>query len=257
MLEDEAVSYGVLQQLQGNRAIGHLVPRPLGTLNEGPFVFFEQSSLPGSPLSASIREPDRGHFVREVERFLRGSNEGLSEQPLVSFDSDFAASNVQPMIEFALRNIGDSDLRNAALRCIAESLRGASSRLGVVHGDFGTSTILVNEKRISGVIDWEAARPCGHPVLDAINYLDSVHRSCTDNLKTADTLPLMTSGAWPVAEEMDFLRAAFEWCGIDFRFRRGFAALYAIFHFGPQLRFARSDGPRQRLEQVLRWFVAA
>ena len=55
---------------------------------------------------------------------------------------------------------------------------------------------------------------------------------------------------------LDFLRSFFEFCGIDFRFRRGFALLYALFHFGPQLRFAHADGPRRRLEQVLRWFVA-
>jgi hypothetical protein len=51
-------------------------------------------------------------------------------------------------------------------------------------------------------------------------------------------------------------RLMLDYCGIDVRYRRGFALLYALFHFGPQLRFAHADGPRPRLEQVVRWVVA-
>ena len=63
------------------------------------------------------------------------------------------------MVEFALRQIADASLRTAAMNGLAESLRGATGRLGVAHGDFGTSNILVDRMRITGVIDWDAARP--------------------------------------------------------------------------------------------------
>ena len=147
-------------------------------IDTGGFAFFAQSWLPGTPLYKRIRGSNRAHYVREVERFLRGMNAGLIERPPVALDSDVAASNIQPMVDFALSHLHDSRLRTAAKTSLADALRGAVSRLGTVHGDFGTANILVEQGRITGIIDWEAVRPWGPPVLDAFNYLDTAHQSC-------------------------------------------------------------------------------
>lgn len=255
MREDESVSYGIIGQLQANQTVGDLVPRPLGQIDTGGFAFFAQSGVPGTPLYTRIRGSNRAHYVREVERFLLGMNADLIERPPVALDSDMAASNIQPMVDFALSHLEDSRLRAVATTNLEEALAGAVSRLGTVHGDFGTANILVDQGRITGVIDWEAVRPWGPPVLDAFNYLDTAHQSCRGNVGIVATLPLLASDAWPVAEEARFLRSMFDFCDIDVRYRRGFALLYALFHIGPQLRFAHADGPRRRLEQVVRWFV--
>ena len=160
------------------------------------------------------------------------------------------------MAEFVLRHVVDPSLRARAKSMIDETLLGATSRLGIVHGDFGTGNILVSGSRITGVIDWEAARCGAPPVLDAFNYLDSVHRTCNKGLSIVDTLPMLAEGDWPIPGEMDFLRESFRRSGVDFRFRKGFALMYFLFHIGPQLRFASEEqGPKRRLEQVLRRMV--
>jgi aminoglycoside phosphotransferase (APT) family kinase protein len=222
-----------------------------GSINGIPF--FAQSHLDGVPLSRRIRNSNRAVFLHEVNGFLRALNSELPDRAARGV-SDIRGPEVgEPMVGFVLRHVEDSALRAKARAMIEDSLRGAVSRRGIVHGDFGASNILVSGARITGVIDWEAARGNAPPVLDAFNYLDSAHRSCSKGLSIVDTLPLLADGDWPVSGELDFLREYFQYCGVDFRYRKGFALLYMLFHIGPQLRFVGSEeGPKRRLEQVLR-----
>lgn len=256
MTEDESRSYRLLQQIQANPAVAHQTPQPLGSEIVGDIAFFAQSHVGGQPLSTKIRDSNRADYLLEVSGFLRALNANLATSPIVSFDDGPAASIIQPMIRFALQHLADDALREKATALLADALSGASGRLGIVHGDFGTGNILVEGTRITGVIDWEAGRAFGSPLLDAFNYLDSAHRCCRRDMSLVDTLPMLAGGDWPIAGELDFLKEFFRYCGVDFRYRRGFALLYALFHFGPQLRFANVEaGPRRRLEKVLRQFV--
>lgn len=253
MLADEARSFQVLRLAHANPAVRTQVPRPLYSGVVEGVSYFAQSHVAGVPLSTRISEANRGAYLREVDAFLRALNAGLEERPTARVDDIGGPEVGQPMVEFVLRHVDDATLRAKARSLIGEALHGAMSRLGIVHGDFGTGNIMVDGPRITGVIDWEAARSGAPPVLDAFNYLDSAHRSCSRGLSIVDTLPLLAHGAWPVAGELDFLREFFRYCDIDFRFRRGFALLYFLFHIGPQLRYSSmDDGPKHRLEQVLR-----
>ena len=256
MLADEARSFEVLERAHANPAIATRVPRPLVADSIGGISFFAQSHLSGVPLSSSITGDNRAAYLHEADAFLRALNPDLAESPASSVDDVPGPEVGQPMAEFVLKHVVDSSLRARARSMIDESLRGATSRLGIVHGDFGTGNILVAGSRISGIIDWEAARCGAPPVLDALNYLDSVHRTCNKGLSIVDTLPMLAEGEWPIPGELDFLRESFRRSGVDFKFRKGFALMYFLFHIGPQLRFAsEEEGPSRRLEQVLRRMV--
>jgi hypothetical protein len=162
------------------------------------------------------------------------------------------------MIPFVLRHLESVELRERAAEAVARALERVACRRGIVHGDFGTGNILVDDGHISGVIDWEASYDDGPPVFDAINLLDAVHRHCHPGAGLVDTLPALASGDWPVAGEIAFLRAMFDRCGADFENLGAFVMLYLIFHVGPQLRYVRSDpGPAFRLERVLRRLMSS
>src|SRR5690606_9318549 len=165
----------------------------------------------------------RASYLRDADMFLRSLNPRLGEQAPVPLVNGVWEAVVQSMLHQVLQHLPAS-MRADVQRLFDESLYGAASRMGIVHGDFSANNILIANGRISGVIDWEDARPSGPPVLDAFNYIDSVHRR-VGNLTVSRTMPLLMEGRC-LAEEEAFLTSFFDYCGIDMRCRKGFALLY-------------------------------
>ncbi len=220
-------------------------------------AYFAESRLPGIPLRAALSRNgsrrERLRWLREANAFLRALNPELDRQPAMALDEGDAGADIGAMLERVLAHVPDMGLREATRAMFQASTIGATSRIGIAHGDFGCSNILVSDGAISGVIDWEASRRAAPPVLDAFNYVDSVGRSCDARLSIVETIPMLSEGEWPIAEELEFLHGFLDYCGIDRRHRNGFALLYFLFHVGPQLRFADSEeGPKRRMQQVLR-----
>lgn len=254
---DTVEAHRILRDLQTNPAISRQVPRPLGQGTIDAQTWYAETRLPGVPLVAALAKgaarASRRGLLREAVAFLRALNPDLRGRPAVALTVGDAGVDIREMLDRVLAHLPDDGLRGASRSLFASWTDGAASRIGLVHGDFGASNILVSGNRISGVIDWEAARRHAPPVLDAFNYLDSVERCCNSQLTIVDTIPMLAEGEWPDEEGFDFLRRFFDYCGIDFCFRRAFALLYFLFHVGPQLRFAASErGPSRRAEEVLR-----
>jgi hypothetical protein len=256
-LQDEAEAHRLLRDLQGNPRVAARVPRPRCEGTIGGQTFFAESRLPGVPLRAALaRNGSRAarlRWLRQADAFLRGLNPELDGQPAMALDEGDAGADIRTMLDRVLAHIADAGLREATRAMFEASTIGAASRMGIVHGDFGCSNILVSGGAITGVIDWEASRRAAPPVLDAFNFVDSIGRSCDPRLSIVETIPMLAEGEWPVVEELDFLHRFLDYCGIDRRHRKGFALLYFLFHVGPQLRFADSEeGPKRRMQQVLR-----
>lgn len=250
----------ILHELQSNAAISRQVPRPLGHGTIEGQTWYAETRLPGIPLVAALSKcahrSIRRNWLREADAFLRALNPGLPLQSALPLTVGRVGADIRDMLDRLLMHLSDDGLRRATRMLFENWLSSTTSPMGLVHGDFGTSNILVAGNRVSGVIDWEAARQIGPPVLDAFNYIDSVERYCRPQLTIVETIPMLVEGNWPDEDGLDFLRRFFEYCGIDFRFRKGFALLYFLFHVGPQLRFAaRERGPLLRAKQLLRELV--
>jgi len=255
--DDEANAHVLLRDLRRNPLVAPWIARPVLAGTEAGHSFYAESRVAGRPLAGRLSPENRADYAREAGRFLTALNPDLDKHPAVPIAGNLYRAMVQPMLDRALEYLTDPDLRRGARSLIDGSLRGAQSRLGFVHGDFGASNILVSGERFAAVVDWEAARRSEPPVLDVYNYLDSVHRTCTPGLTIVDTVPLLFDGDWPEREERDLLERFLGYCGIDIRFRRGFALLYFLHHIGPQLRFTnRETGPRRRLEQVIERLIS-
>lgn len=254
---DMANAHRLLHELQEIPAIARRVPRPLGHGTIGEQPWYAESRLVGAPLasllSKNAKPAARHGWLRETEAFLYALNSQLEGQAALPVTEGQTGADMRAMLDRLSMHLPDDGLRRATRSLFDHWTQGACSRIGLVHGDFGAGNLFVAGGTITGVIDWEAARVAGPPVLDASNYLDSVARCCSMSLTIVDTIPMLACGEWPDEVELAFLRRFFEHCGIDFRFLRAFALLYFLFHVGPQMRFATSEtGPIHRSEQVLR-----
>lgn len=66
-----------------------------------------------------------------------------------------------------------ADRSEAFGRYLHEELHGLQAGIGVTHGDFSASNILVEADGALTVIDWEDGDPDGLPILDAFTFLNS------------------------------------------------------------------------------------
>jgi aminoglycoside phosphotransferase len=66
-----------------------------------------------------------------------------------------------------------------ALLVLRRRLQGHRAVQTVVHGDFWAGNILIRDGRVSGVVDWERANPCGSPVRD-LGRFAAAYSLCID-----------------------------------------------------------------------------
>ena len=253
----ETKAYALLESLKTNSRLENLVPHPVVRGEASDYSFFVESQVSGVPLATKLNMSNRASYVRKIDQLLRTMND-LPRGTLPAVETaDTMLASSRLIIERVL-NCVDASLRQSAWNMVSASLQGATSRVGLIHGDLSVSNIFVTEDTISGVIDWENARHPAPVVLDAFNYLDSAQRHCRKDFTLVDTISLLADGEWPVSAEFDFLQAYFQYAQTDFRFRRGFALLYFIHHVGPQLRFVHAaDAVRKRTTGVLERLVKA
>jgi len=256
MLEDETRSHELLETLTRHANPPAGIPRPVVEAQAAGLTGFVQTHVSGEPLSGVISVANRGSFLEQMDGFLRKLNPDVRERPSQPVLDLVGAAVGGYMIPYVLSHIDSPALRSGATRYLEDQLGDLTCPMGIVHGDLGTSNILVHEGRISGIIDWEAARSHGPPVLDAINYVESVHRSLAPPDGGTDHLVQLAKADWR-REDLDFLRRVFGHCGADFSRLEAFVLLYLVFHVGPQLRFAdRRAGPLGRLISNLKTFMS-
>jgi aminoglycoside phosphotransferase (APT) family kinase protein len=190
-----------------------------------------------------------------VFRLLRAINPLPREIALAPLAGAHFLRLVEQPLQKVLESIDDQGLAKEVSAALFERLRDIPVRFGLVHGDFSVYNIFALDGRVNGLIDWEDVNPSGLPILDALNYLESVHRAFNPELTLVDTIPLLASGDWPVEEERRFLAESYEYLGFDAKHHRGFTVLYWLHHVRPQLEFSLAcnrGGIRQSIDLVAR-----
>lgn len=249
----EARTHRMLTILSEHGRIADRAPRPLLCDSVRGRPFYMESGLTGQPLSRSLNESNRGAYATEIRSILMALNPDLAAKNIQSLESHDFSVEVRSMAGRLLAAIPDDALRKRAWSLIDQALADIECRLGIVHGDFSVNNILTRDEKIIGVVDWEDAYECAPPILDMLNYMDSVQRACSRNWTIADTIPLLASGDWPNAAESNVLNELFDYCGADPRHRKSFAVLYWLFHVGPQLSFAPGETfTHTRIVEVLK-----
>ncbi len=147
-----------------------LAPRPLGTV-DGARV---QEAIAGAPMRVAALTPARARALGWPDS-LRQVTDGLNA---------LAAATVkhEPPAETAARSL-EVALAHGRLSTRAEKLLRAAwadidrlDRAVLRHGDSAAQNCLFADGRLSGLVDWEKAKPRGMPAFDVLNaavaYLD-------------------------------------------------------------------------------------
>ncbi|MBK7674443.1 MAG: methyltransferase domain-containing protein [Candidatus Accumulibacter sp.] len=247
--------YGLLERAQGLDSLVAFVPKPMACGVIQNVAYFVESELAGRPLRDTVVSGGRPFVLAEVSRLLRAINPAPQESAQSRLvGADFHRLVEQPL-QKVLAFVDDRQLAKEVNAGLSERLRGIPVRYGLVHGDFSVQNIFADDGRVNGLIDWEDVDACGLPILDALNYLESAHRACNPHLSLLDTISLLAKGVWPVKEEEHFLENSYEYLGFDAKYHLELAALYWLYHVGPQLEFSLGcNRPeiRQRVELVAR-----
>jgi aminoglycoside phosphotransferase (APT) family kinase protein len=254
-LAAETHACATLTQLHACERLSPLLPRPRPLDGSDTAPAFVESRVEGRSLAQVLVQGMRAALAPEVDRVLELLNPAADGR-------DGAAHTLydgyaKPLLARLSHDLGQPAWSAPLASALEAELRGVTCRMGLVHGDFSVSNVFVSRGCISGLIDWENTQWQAPPLLDAMNYLDSVERRCR-KVSLLDTIPLLASGAWPVLEEASLLRRAFERSGADWRHRKAYAMLYGLSHVTPQLKFAAPGDPVcSRVEHLVRWYLGS
>jgi aminoglycoside phosphotransferase (APT) family kinase protein len=238
----EAKAFAVLSRLDERGDLRGRVPAPVGAGEAAGVAYFAETAIEGDALATVFRPDRRTAWLPGVEAFLVALNPPRSD-PSRRF-CDWRGFAVDPVLQAVLRHIDNPQLRARLQAAIEQATAPLACRLGIAHGDLSARNILVRGGAVRGVIDWEDVETQLPPLLDAMNYVDSVHRRCARGDKLRDTVPRLARSTWPVPEEEAFLSRAFERCAASPEHRPGYAWLFWLRHVGTQLAFA----PERRLD---------
>jgi len=154
-------------------AVAETIPRVVGV------VEFEQrhaavmTALPGTPMSTSYARRRHTRVEKRVAADFAAVGAWLSElQGKTAGEPGALEMNADVVSALRERFVGDARLETD-LECIAAihaRLRLNQVKRTLLHGDFWFGNILVSGGRVSGVVDWEAATPCGEPVRDVVRF---------------------------------------------------------------------------------------
>ena len=163
--------YGTLQQLRKHTTVP--VPRPLDLVSGSEATYLIMSRIPGRPAGASIdsfTESQMDTFKRDLQQYL-GQIRAMPKQVAPDHSicnavggpcHDFRISASQPWDEeqgdffgpFVDEDEFNKTLQTPALPSVAHT---SGHEIVFTHGDLNLRNVMVQNGRISGIIDWENA----------------------------------------------------------------------------------------------------
>lgn len=175
-LGSEQRNAAMLANLESRKDLVSILPRALISGQLCKLHYFVESWVPGSPLRQVIAENGPSAMLSDVSELLDLLNPRVILTELGSDGDPIYDIEVTERLRKLLDFIHDAGERLALERYFSERVRGLRVPVGIVHGDFSLSNILIFQGAISGVIDWESGSTTNSPIFDAINYLTSVTR---------------------------------------------------------------------------------
>lgn len=247
--------YRLIGHARGLTALASLVPEPLASGRKQNVPYFVESRVSGQPLRDELRRLGRTALVGQVSSLLRSLNPEIDQCAPVALDGEAFERLVRRPLHEMLDFAEDGALAAEAKDVLTRRLLGVPVRFGLFHGDFSVGNIFAHDGIITGLIDWEDGDVVGLPIIDALNYMDSVHRTFTDGATLQQTIPLLATGKWPIPEEQRFFAECFDWLGADPARAFEYAVIYWIYHVRPQLEFSLAcdrNAIKSRIDAVAR-----
>lgn len=214
-LESDRQNERMLRLLADEDRCPDVRPRALHTGRCGRLSYFVETRVPGGALSARVASIDRRTMLSRVQELLESLNPTVRVDAGRSLDGELYQVEVESRID-ELRRLVDDPLAIERLRgYFRRRLYGITLCLGFVHGDFSVSNILVDDgDRISGLIDWEGGSDNSLPIIDAINFVESLHRVATGD-RVGIAIPRLACRQFASQHDERFLMNQYQRWGID------------------------------------------
>jgi SAM-dependent methyltransferase/aminoglycoside phosphotransferase (APT) family kinase protein len=216
--------------------------------------YFVESRLPGRPLAEVLASAGREAYLEQVVALL-GMLEENDSLAGSQRGSDLFHTEVDQPLQRIAQALDTPDLLAPLASFLRRGLLGRPAGCGVVHGNFTVSNILVNDEKVSGLVDWGFSRLVGLPILDLLDYLDSVQAQCFPNNSEVENLELLANGTWPSQKEWDALQRRYGALGADPAQHRPLVYLSWVHRISRQLHSYMVYDPKavdSRITQVLK-----
>ena len=210
--------------------------------------FFAETAVQGRPLREFIRGTQRFEAVRAAMAFLSKLNSPeSSEQELL--EGPVYEQYIGEKLGRVLPFLDDPVLREKLEAFFREQLQGRRVAVGVRHGDFSCSNILLGDTAVEGVFDWEAGEVRGVTALDAIRLLNSV-QSATADSSLAEGHAMLAERRCAQADELDLLTGFYADTGTDGQAHAGLVYLSWLYGMDLRLRYGLALNP-EALEKYI------
>lgn len=218
-----------------------------------------ESAMPGRALRHQFSREDPAVCLDDLLTVLQQINPFVPAQATVVLNGERYRRLVEDPLERVFKR-ADTEVQKARVgEFLERHLHGMSYLPGLVHGDLSLSNILVTDRRICGLIDWDDAREDDIPVLDAISHLVSRELHRLRRRAYGEVLGRLAFSDWPISEEQDFLDAMYRHCRISTVHHPGLVCLNWLHTADSRLADSnggRSDLVRQFVSEVIDQWVA-
>ena len=109
-----------------------------------------------------------------------------------------------------------------------------------MHGDYGARNILLQNARVSGLLDWEGADKDGLPAIDAICLVFSCYSRLGRGFKAGLSLVEMASRAEYFSEYLPALDEYYRITGVDPKCHEGLVLLYWVHVIDHRVKLGRT-----------------
>lgn len=210
----EAQNARMIRELLNNASISQFIPRPLVHGRFRSIYYYAETRVPGIPIKNFTGRSDLKKPFEQALLLLDKMNPGVDAASGVPLTGQRFEREVTKRID-RLESVLDDSGRRAKLRdYFTDELYGVRLPFGVVHGDFSSNNILVDaDCNVSGLIDWEDSSDHGVLAIDAINFVESVHRSTTGQA-VGVVIPGLAAGHFHSKAAERFLQSVYEKYGV-------------------------------------------
>lgn len=240
--EAELHNHSTLLWLQANKStLSNLFPRPISDGCIAKQVYFSESAVTGRPLVDVLKqqgEPER--CLRAGLDFLSKLNERNDSPP-----PRLSGSAYQRLVTEPLQNINslvNDDEHRELTAFFSSRLENKRITRGLVHGDYSARNILLENGRVSGLLDWEESDYDGLPALDAICLVFSCYSRLGEGFKGGLSLVEMARRNTCFSRYLPELDDYYRRTQVDENCHEGLVLLYWVQVISHRVRLGRTVG---------------
>lgn len=238
----EQTNHEILAKLTNNENHPDFLPQAIAEGKVDGFQYFVEQRMSGAEISSVASSWDKAQTLQLAADTLSAIS-SLAPLSHKTLEGDLYEHFVTAKIGEISKQLDDPELISGLKAHFQDVLYGIPVSVGIQHGDFSLSNILVDGVQVSGLIDWEAGAIEGLPILDAINFTMSQnltrHPASTPAVSWMQVASLLDDDS----EETTFLQRAYQAHGMDMVHHRAMVHLHWLHVVAFRLKFGMGCNP--------------